>query len=219
MKSSRVFFLVVATVSLFQVAAARAARVDMNDPRRAVGREDDVRIDAELTQETVASGSPVAITYQVENLSNDPIAIAEKECDVSFDADDQAVVVSIGLDVPKNGVMPKLVVLAPNEKKTFTAGGVVRVTVRADGNPFVAVPRYVQIKVNILRGLNLFRQLIERQTRATAPVALNDAQFEQWLENNDTILLNEIPVGYSATAKDALTDASQRGSARSTGGD
>lgn len=219
MKSSKAVFLVVAAVSLFGAAAAQAAHVDMNDPRRALGREDDIRVDAELAQETVASGGAVAVTYQIENLSKDPIAIADKECEVSFDADDEAVVVSIGSEVPKDGVLPKLVVVQPNEKKTFTAGGVVYVQAPAANNPFVAVPHSVRIKVNVLRGLAAFRALIDRQLHGAAPVALSDAQFEQWLENNDTILLNEIPVGYSATAKDSLTDASQRGSARSTGGD
>src|SRR5512146_2314204 len=134
MKSSRLFFFAVTAVSFLNVAAALAAHVDMNDPRRALGREDDVRIDAELMQDSVSSGSAVGVTYQIQNLSNDPIAIADKVCDVSYDADERTVVVSIGADVPKDGVMPKLVVLAPNEKKTFTAGGIVRVTVRADGN-------------------------------------------------------------------------------------
>ncbi len=217
MKSSKVVFAVVATVSLFAAAAAQAARVDMNDPRRAVGREDDIRVDAQLTQETVASGAPVAVTYQIENLSKDPIAIAEKECEVSFDADDEAVVVSIGSEIPKAGVMPKLVVLEPNEKKTFTAGGVVHVQAPANGNPFVPVPRVVQIKVNVLRGLTAFRALIDRQVHGNAPVALDDAHFEQWLENNDTILLNDIPVQYSANPKSGVTDASQRGYA--SGGD
>lgn len=216
MKSSRLSFLIVTAVSFLNVAAALAAHVDMNDPRRALGREDDVRIDAQLLQDSVSSGSSVGVTYQVENLSRDSIAIADKVCEVSYDPDDRAVVVSIGSDVPKGGVMPKLVVLAPNEKKTFTAGGIVRVNVPADGSPFVAVPRYVQIKVNILRGLNLFKQLIEKQTGATAPIALSDAQFEQWLENNDTIFLNQIPVLYSASPRSPM-DASRRGISGSGG--
>jgi len=119
--------------------------------------------------------------------------------------------------VPKEGVMPRLVILAPNEKKTFNAGGVVHVAVPANGNPFVSVPRYVQIKVNVLRGLRAFQALIEQQTRSATPVALNDKQFEQWLENNDTIMLNEIPVHYSAAAA-TMTDASQRASAGGPGG-
>jgi hypothetical protein len=210
MKSSRVVVVIVSTVCLFEVAAAQAARVDMNDPRRALGREDDVRVDAELISDTVSSGSPVGITYQVQNLSNDPIAIADKVCEVSYDADAQAIVVSIGSDVPKAGVMPKLVVVAPNEKKTFTAGGVVHVTTPITGSPFTAVPHIVQISVNILRHLDAFRPLIEQQTRATAPIALTDAQFEKWLENNDTIFLNDIPVQYSVTPRSFAGDASQR---------
>lgn len=211
MKSSRVLSLIFTAVSLFPIAAAHAASVDMNDPRRAVGREDDVRIDAVLLQDFVASGAPVTVNYQVENLSKDPIAIADKVCEISYDAADRAVVVSIGSDVPKAGVMPKLVVLAPNEKKTFSAGGLVHVQARADGDPFVSTPHAVQIKVSILRGLAAFRALITRQSQSSAPVALTDAQFEQWLEGNDTILLNAIPVHYSANPKSAATDASQRG--------
>ena len=210
MKSSKSFVLVLAAASILPLAAAQAAHVDMNDPRRAVGRDDDIRIDAELAQETVASGAPVAITYQIENLSGDPIAIADKVCDISFDADSQSVVVSIGSEVPRAGVMPKLVVLAPREKKTFNAGGVVHVQAQANGNPFVAVPRFVQIKVNVLRGLNPFVPLIDKQAHSMTPVALDDSHFEQWLENNDTILLNEIPVRYSASPRNAVSDASQR---------
>ena len=210
MKSSR--FVPILLVGLFLAAdAAHAAHVDMKDPRRALGREDDIRVDAELAQDTVASGAPVAVTYQIENLSKDPIAIADKVCEISFDADSQSLVVSIGSEVPKAAVMPKLVVLAPGEKATFNAGGVVHVQVPANGNPFVAVPRYVQIKVSVLRGLSAFRGLIDRQAHTTVPVSLSDAQFEQWLESNDTILLNEIPVQYSANPRSAVSDASQNG--------
>ena len=45
-------------------AAANAASIDMNDPRRALGREGDVRIDAQLVSETVAHGAPIMVTWQ-----------------------------------------------------------------------------------------------------------------------------------------------------------
>lgn len=210
MKSSKFAVLVFSIASLIEVAAANAARVDMKDPRRALGREDDVRVDAELSQDTVSSGAPVGVTVQVENLSKDPIAIADKVCDISYDPDSQAVVVSIGTEVPKDARMPKMVVVAPNEKKTFSTGGIVRVQAPANGNPFVSVPRVVQIKVNFLRGIAAFRSLLDRAAQGPAPVALNDAQFEQWLESNDTVLLNDIPVEYSANPRAAISDASQR---------
>lgn len=208
MKSSRVLLFI--AISFACAAAAFAARVDMKDPRRAVGREDDVRVDAELIQDSVTSGSPIGITYQVQNLSPNPIALADKVCDVSFDTDDRAIVVTLGSDVPKDGVMPKLVVLAPNEKKTFSAGGMVHVAAPTTRNPFVAVPQFVRIKVSILRNLAVFRPLIDQQSKSPAPIALTDAQFEKWLENSDTIQLNTIPVDFTVSPKNGESDASQR---------
>jgi hypothetical protein len=54
--------------------ASLAARVDLTDPRRALGREDNIRVDAQITQETISSSVPLNVTYQVENLTQAPIA-------------------------------------------------------------------------------------------------------------------------------------------------
>lgn len=210
MKSSKQLLTFIAAVSFLDTAAALAAHVDMNDPRRALGREDDVRIDAQLLQDTVSSGSTIGVTYQVENLTSAPIAIADKVCDVSFNADDQQVVVSIGSEVPTNGEMPKLVTIAPGEKKTLSAGGLVRIASVAGRSRFLPTPHAVLIKVNILRDLKPFLALIAQQAGATTPVALSDEQFEKWMESNDTIFLNTIPVRYDASTRgSAATDASR----------
>lgn len=211
MKSSKQFFTVFAAVTFLQAAAAQAAHVDMNDPRRALGREDDVRVDAQLLQNTISSGSAIGVTYQVENLTSAPIAVADKVCDVSFNADDRAVVVSIGSEVPANGEMPKLVTIAPGDKKTFSAGGLVRITSAAGHSRLMPAPRVVQIKVNILRDLAPFQPLIAQQARTSAPVTLSDEQFEKWMESNDTIFLNTIPVSYDGSSHGVTgaADASQ----------
>jgi hypothetical protein len=208
MKSSRLWFAVVSAVTIFPMAAL-AAHVDMTDPRRALGREDDVRVDAQLLQDSVSSGSPISVTYQVENLSKEPVAIADKACELSYDSDSGTITMSIGSEVPRDGTMPKMVTLAPGEKKTFTVGGVLHVAVSTARTPFTQSPRFVLIKVNILRGVAAFRSLIDRQARSATPVALSDEQFQRWLENNDTILLNEIPVRYNASPRRDVTDASQ----------
>ncbi len=208
MRSSRFLRSVLSVVALIPIAAAQAARVDMADPRRALGRQDDVRIDAQLLQDSVASGSPISVTYQVENLSHEPVAIADKACELTYDSDSRTITMSIGSEVPRDGAMPRMVTLAPGDKKTFTTGGVLNVAVSSLRAPFTAVPRFVQIKVSILRGLAAFRSLIDRQTRSTAPIALTDDQFERWLENNDTIFLNEIPVRYNVAPR-GVPDASQ----------
>ncbi|MGH7489693.1 MAG: hypothetical protein ACRD3J_27855, partial [Thermoanaerobaculia bacterium] len=88
MKSSGSIAVVVAA-ALLTTAAARAAHVDFKDPRRALGREDDIRVDAEMVQDTLSAGTPIGITYQVENLTASPIAIADRVTATSFDPDSQ----------------------------------------------------------------------------------------------------------------------------------
>ena len=73
-------FLLIAA-STFIYSAAYAARVDMNDPRRALATDDDLRIDAQLLDDTIGSGSTVNVTYQVQNDSQRPVAIANKVID------------------------------------------------------------------------------------------------------------------------------------------
>src|SRR5439155_25836851 len=99
MRSSKPFFAVV-TISLIGAAAANAARVDFKDPRRALGREGNVRIDAELAEDTVSANAPINVTYQIENLSNATVAVADKILDATFDLDSRTVTLSIGSEVP-----------------------------------------------------------------------------------------------------------------------
>lgn len=181
----------------------------MTDPRRALGREDDVRVDAQLIQETISSGAPVGITYQVQNLTEHPIAIADKLCDVSYDIDSRTITLSVGSEVPKNGEMPHLTLIAGGAKKTMTIGAMLHVTTPSVRSPFVSVPQYLEIHVNVLRDLASFQALIDEQGKTTTPIMLTDRQFDEWLQNNDTIFLNAIPVHYVVAPKSNLTDASR----------
>src|SRR2546423_687910 len=106
--SSRLVVLAVAAVVL-TAAEARAAGVNFKDPRRALGREDDIRVDAQLAQDTVSSNSPIGVTYQIQNLSASPIAIADRVCDSSFDSDTQTITITIGAEIPEGTAMPHLV--------------------------------------------------------------------------------------------------------------
>lgn len=209
MKSSKLFAVAVLT-SVLVVVSARAAHLDMSDPKRALGREDNVRVDAQLIHDTVSSGSPVGVAYQIENLSQKTIAIADKVCDVTYDRDSRTITVSIGSEVPPNGEMPRLITIASGQKKTFTSGAILHVPAPTTRSPFIAVPQYVEIHVNVLREIGPFEQLIVDQERATAPIMLTDQQFDDWLDSNDTIFLNALPVHYQAPRRGNLGDASER---------
>src|SRR4051794_6561165 len=91
---------IVALSVLLTAVAAGAAKVDMADPRRAVGREDDIRIDAELAQDAVSANTKLGVVYQVQNLTNAPIAIADRICDAAYDPETQTITLSLGAEVP-----------------------------------------------------------------------------------------------------------------------
>jgi hypothetical protein len=209
MKSS----LFVVTLML-TASAAMAAQVDMKDPRRALGRQDDVRIDAQLLQDTLQPNGPITVTYQVENLSNAPIAIADRVSDIDFDADAMVLTLSIGAEALTAKTLPHLAVIAPGAKRTFRAGGSVHGVLNAYG-PFAVVPHAVQIRVNVLRDVAAFRQAITVQEQPNAVIAVTNDMFDHWIDANDSIELNALPVRWSAEApQDSVTTADQPGTVR-----
>jgi hypothetical protein len=206
-KPSRLFFPLIAAIIL--LPSAFADSINMDDPRRTVGREDDVRVDAQLIQDTVSPGSPIGITYQIENFSAAPVAVADKVSDASYDPDSRTITVSIGSEVPSDGKMPRVVTVAPGEKKLFRIGVTPSLGAAASRSS-LAPPRYVQIKVTILRDLAPFAQLIARQ--AGTAQTLPDDLYDRWFESNDTIFLNAGPVRFAARRNPGgFASADQRG--------
>jgi hypothetical protein len=195
MKSSPVLLSFLTAILL--PAASQANSIDMNDPRRAHGREDDVRVDAQLQQDSVSANCTLTVTYQIHNLSDSFVAVADMVSDVSFDSDSRILTIAVGSEIPRDGMMPRMKVIAPGEKKVSTLGAPVRLIMPSVRSPLVPVPRYVQVKVSVLRDLDPFRTLIAGQAQNDQPQPLDDAQFEHWLEGNDTILLNAIPVHWN----------------------
>ena len=198
-------------VSAMLVAAmANAAHVDMNDPRRALGREDNIRVDAELLQDFISPSSPLSVTYQIENLSAQTIGLADKVSDVSYDPDTATITLSIGAEIPTAATMPHLVTIAPGQKRVLSAGGIVHVAVPRQRTPWSIVPRYVQIKVNVLRDVTPFAPLLEQQAKSAAAPALPGDLFDKWVDANDSVFLNAIPVHWNGREEHAEGDASER---------
>lgn len=201
---------VAATIAAVLVGvAADAATIDMNDPLRAKGREGDVRVDAQLLTNAVSPGAPVGVTWQIQNFTDAPVAVATKVVDASYDADSQTITLTIGSEVPDDGNMPHMVLVAPGEKKVFRAAATPAIAPAAVRGAN-AQPRYVQIKVSILRKLEPFLSLIHSQAPAARPQQLSDELFEEWFESTDTIYLNSLPVQWSPRANKVI-DVEQRG--------
>lgn len=199
--------LVAAALAVLMHAAADAATIDMNDPLRAKGRENDVRIDAQLLTDTVSPGAAIGVTWQIQNFTDVPVAVATKATDASYDADTQTITVAIGSEVPEDGNMPEMVVVAPGEKKTFRSSATAAISpgsVRSGHGR----PRFVQVKVSILRKLEPFLALL--RDPSPKPQPLSDELFEEWFESTDTIFLNSLPVHWSPRAANRVVDVEQR---------
>jgi hypothetical protein len=188
---------VAVSVFLLVSSAARAAGVDFKDPRRALGREDDIKVDAQMLQETLSPGSPIGVTYQVENLTSAPIAIADKVVDATFDADSQTITVTIGAEIPQGAAMPHLTVIAPGQTHAFRTGASAQVLVPNAKSPWAHVPRFVQITVNVLRDLKPFANLIEQQTKSAAAPPLPNDLFDTWVASVSSVELNVLPVRWT----------------------
>ena len=133
----RTQLLVFASLSL---AACASSTVNMSEPRRVVGTESSVRVDAEIIDE-VRPGSPVAITYQITNQRGEAIAVADILPDTSWDDETSTVTVSIGSEVPGEIMLPRLIRIGPGETKSFsTAARVTRMIPSGSADPR-AVPR------------------------------------------------------------------------------
>ncbi len=214
MKSSKLFFAIIAVITLIHAAAATAAGIDMDNPRRALGRAGDVRIDAQLGRETVSPGAPIGITYQIQNLSTSTVAIAAKVSDASYDADTRTITVAVGSEVPPDGNMPQMVLIAPGEKKVLQAMATPKLSAQAMRSSFAVTPRFVQVKVAIMRNVEPFSALIQAQDGRTKR-PLSDELFEKWFECNDTIFLNSVPVQFVPSP--AAGGGAESASARAVG--
>jgi len=197
-----------AIVPLQIATVASAAGIDMDNPRRSLGREGDVRIDAQLLRETVSPGTPIGVTFQIQNLSPSTVAIANEETDASFDDESRTITVVVGSEIPPDGNMPRVELIAPGETRLFRAAAMPILNGATLRSQHGRIPRFVQVKVAILRNLSAFLPLIERQQTKNRP-RLSDQQFDQWLESNDTIFLNAVPVEFVRRTADG--DAERHG--------
>ena len=174
----------------------------MRDPRRAVGRENDVRVDAEIAQDSVSTHSNIGVVYQIQNLTQAPIALADKISDATYDADTQTITVSFGAEVPDSATMPHLVVIPAGEKRTFRGCGSLNIATPAIRSPWAPLPRFVQVKVTVLRDLTPFAALIEQQNKSAAAPPLNNESFDHWVNSVESVFLNPIPVRFDGTKRD-----------------
>ena len=193
-----------AAALLFLAACASTPKVDMKEPRRLVATDNDVRLDAEVKGDMLAPSTEVPIQYEITNHRDKAIAIADLIPDASYDSDNQTVTVNLGSEVPGQQFLPRLILVNPGEHKTFSVAARVNVPITelVDQNPFHRYPNALRIRLNFLADVTPFQKLVGISERAIRDPALAAELFPKWVEQNESVITNVLPmrwVGSPAT--------------------
>ena len=200
---------------LFLVGCATAT-VDLDEPRRILGTEGDVRVDAQVFAEKVGTGSSVRVIWEIENQRRDPIAVADMLPAVSYDPADRTIVVNVGSEVPGNELLPRLIRIEPGERKTFEGLAKIALRMPAPG-PLAATPRLLLLKLSFLSNVAPFQELVGIPEVAVSDPERADELFTQWVEANETVRTNAIPIEWLGMISPAIgaSDSPRRPSDRS----
>lgn len=200
MRTSGVVLIASAAILLSTACASTPPRVDMSESFRVLGRENDVRIDAQLQTNSFAATSFVSLVYEIENLGRSPIAFAVLEPTVDYLPDSRMITVGIGAEIPRDDALPKMVRIAPGERRAFTAGA--RLSVGAARVARFA-PRYLQVKLHYLDEADPFQPYLDEAT-------VDERLFRTWIDHIAAVVTNALPIRWEGSGRNDLPSASMR---------
>ena len=196
-----------ATILSMACASTSTPSVDPSDSFRVVGRENDVRVDAQLFTRQIGPSSPVSLVYEVKNLSSHPILFAPIEPTVAYHADSRTITVGLGAEIPVAEALPAMVSLAPGESRSFTAGAALKLAVPTAFRS--AHPRFIQVRLNYLRDLAGIEGWIDSSAAASEP---GEGLFRTWVEHIAAVVTNALPIRWGARDQPEMpsVDAARR---------
>jgi hypothetical protein len=181
---------------LLLVMAACASSTPINEsrePRRALGTENGVRIDVEIYSESLTTNSSIPIKYDITNHRAETILVADLIPQGNYDPETQTVTVNLGTEIPGENFLPRLIAIRPEERRSFTTAAHVVIAANP-GTPWSPRPNGVRIRLNFLDDTKTFSKLVEIPEKAVYDPKLAADLFQKWVENNETVLTNILPM-------------------------
>lgn len=179
----------------------------MKESRRVVGTENGVRVDAEIFGDRLTPNMSLALKYDITNERPRPILVADILPQANYDADTHTVIVDIGTEIPGEQFLPRLIPIQAGEKKSFSTG--VHVVIMATpASPWQPRPNALRLRINFLGGdAQPFEKLISIPEKAVHDPQLADQLFTKWVERNETVVTNTLPMRWTAMNADEPTPA------------
>jgi len=209
MKSSRGWngFVLTAAVVL-SASCSSSSQVDLNESKRFLGRDNDVRVDAQLFTDQIDSASFVRVVYEVENFRPTAIALADANTETDYDPATQTITLNIGCEIPNDAVVPHLTKVESGARKGFTVGAKMNVLVPTAPGPFTNLPRYLRVKLHFLGEVEPFETLLAIPDRGVRDPQLADQLFPVWIESKETVVTNTLPIRWGP---DSLAASARHG--------
>lgn len=191
--------LVLLSVMLVSAGCTSTKPVDMKEARRVVGTENGVRVDAEVFGDRLSPNTSIALKYDITNQRGAPILVADILPQANYDPDTQTVTISIGTEIPGEQFLPRLIPIQPGEKKSFQTG--VHVIIVANpSTPWQPRPNALRLRINFLGDSQPFADLISMPEKAMHNPQLAEALFPKWVERNETVMTNTLPMRWALGA-------------------
>jgi hypothetical protein len=198
-------------VALFAVACTSTKPVNMTEPRRVVGTENGVRIDAEVYSDMLATNVTIPIKYDVTNNRPSTILIADLIPQAAYDSETQTVTVDIGAEIPGEQFLPRLVSIPSGGKKSFNTAAHVVIMRNPTPSPFAPRPNALRIRVNFLGDAKPFEKLIDIPEKSVHDPDMARAIFPTWVEKNETVVTNALPMHWRVVGtEDTATEPGRR---------
>ena len=185
----------------------------MSEPRRVVGTDNDVRIDAEVVGDRLGPNVTVPIQYDITNNRRNTILIADLIPESTYDPDTHTVTISIGAEIPGEEFLPRLIPIRPGERKSFKTAAHVSIVANI-ASPWIPRPNALRLKVNFLSDPAPFEKLISIPEKAVRDPALAAQLFTKWVEGNETVFTNSLPMRWVNAFSDDPAEQTTPGSGR-----
>lgn len=205
MKSSSLCLASATLVVATACTSSAPPRVDMSESLRVLGRENDVRIDAQLYTNHLGPSSLVTVVYEIHNLRSEPIVYAELTPTVVYHSETRTITVALGAEIPRADTFPKMIRIESGETRSFTAGA--RLSIPPSGSSLQRrEPRYLQVRFNYLDGARAF----EPYLRAEGAEKLDEGLFRKWVDHIAAIVTNTLPIRWGGSPGSGFTSATSR---------